>query len=243
MNNNATARPDVHVADMKVDYDLSAKDRITVHGLYHLMDYSRYGRINNRVFNPKGEQMKYVIRNRYNDQRQEAYAAEAYWNHEISENQGFYTVFNYNNFSYDEDNDFKNENPQNGNIVSEDNQSIDHTKHNYFWGFGYGQEIDGWDFKLGYIGRVRNEDYLTAAFDKVDGSFELSPAKSYNYDFNRYLNLIYADVVKNWGAFNAEIGIQAEFSHFKMDEFSPSWINDPYWQGIKGKENKSSRFH
>ena len=88
----------------------------------------------------------------------------------------FYTVFNYNNFSYDEDNDFKNENPQNGNIVSEDNQSIDHTKHNYFWGFGYGQEIDGWDFKLGYIGRVRNEDYLTAAFDKVDGSFELSPA-------------------------------------------------------------------
>ena len=243
MNNNATARPDVHVADMKVDYDLSAKDRITVHGLYHLMDYSRYGRINNRVFNPKGEQMKYVIRNRYNDQRQEAYAAEAYWNHEISENQGFYTVFNYNNFSYDEDNDFKNENPQNGNIVSEDNQSIDHTKHNYFWGFGYGQEIDGWDFKLGYIGRARNEDYLTAAFDKVDGSFELSPAKSYNYDFKRYLNLIYADVVKNWGAFNAEIGIQAEFSHFKMNEFSPSWINDPYWQGIKGKENKSSRFH
>ena len=148
-----------------------------------------------------------------------------------------------NNFSYDEDNDFKNENPQNGNIVLEDNQSIDHTKHNYFWGFGYGQEIDGWDFKLGYIGRARNEDYLTAAFDKVDGSFELSPAKSYNYDFNRYLNLIYADVVKNWGAFNAEIGIQAEFSHFKMNEFSPSWINDPYWQGIKGKENKSSRFH
>lgn len=83
--------------------------------------------------------MKYVIRNRYNDQRQEAYAAEAYWNHEISENQGFYTVFNYNNFSYDEDNDFKNENPQNGNIVSEDNQSIDHTKHNYFWGFGMGR--------------------------------------------------------------------------------------------------------
>ena len=38
-------------------------------------------------------------------------SAEAYWNHEISENQGFYTVFNYNNFSYDEDNDFKNENP------------------------------------------------------------------------------------------------------------------------------------
>ena len=54
MNNNATARPDVHVADMKVDYDLSAKDRITVHGLYHLMDYSRYGRINNRYSTRKG---------------------------------------------------------------------------------------------------------------------------------------------------------------------------------------------
>lgn len=84
MNNNASARPDVHVADLMVGYDLSPKDKLTVHGLYHLMDYSRYGRINNQVFNLKGERMKYVIRNRYNDQRQEAYGAEAYWNRQIS---------------------------------------------------------------------------------------------------------------------------------------------------------------
>lgn len=239
MNNNATARPDVHVADMKVDYDLSAKDRITVHGLYHLMDYSRYGRINNRVFNPKGEQMKYVIRNRYNGQRQEAYAAEAYWNHEISENQGFYTVFNYNNFSYDEDNDFKNENPQNGNIISEDNQFIGHTKHNYFWGFGYGQQIDGWDFKLGYTGRARNEDYITTASDKKDGSFVLNESKSYNYDFNRYLNLVYATVIKSWGDLNVDLGVQAEFSHTRMNDPGPAWGASAYqWEVIE-----NSRFH
>lgn len=239
MNNNATACPDVHVADMKVDYDLSAKDRITVHGLYHLMDYSRYGRINNRVFNPKGEQMKYVIRNRYNDQCQEAYAAEAYWNHEIAENQGFYTVFNYNNFSYDEDNDFKNENPQNGNIVSEDNQSIDHTKHNYFWGFGYEQEIEGWDFSVGYIGRARKEDYITTASDKKDGSFVLNESKSYNYDFNRYLNLVYATVIKSWGNLNVDLGVQAEFSHTRMNDPSPAWGASAYqWEVIE-----NSRFH
>lgn len=228
MNNNASARPDVHVADLQVDYDLSKRDQITVHGLYQLMDYSRYGRINNRVFNPKGEQMKYVIRNRYNDQRQEAYAAEAHWNHLISENQAFYAVFNYNNFSYDEDNDFKNENPQNGNIIAEDNQFIDHTKHNYFWGLGYGQKIDGWDFKVGYMGRARNEDYRTTVSDIVNGSAHLNEAKSYHYDFNRYLNVIYADVAKNWGAFGAEVGIQAEYSHFKMDESSLSRKSDRF---------------
>lgn len=243
MDNNAVARPDVHVADVKVDYDLSPKDVITVHGLYHLMDYSRYGRINNQVFNASGEQMKHVIRNRYNDQRQEAYAAETYWNHKISENQVFYTVFNYNNFSYDEDNDFKNENPQNGNIVAEDNQFINQKKHNYFWGFGYGQHINGWDFSVGYIGRARKEDYITTASDKKDGNFVLNESKSYNYDFNRYLNLIYATVMKSWGNLNADLGVQAEFSHFKLDEFSPSWVGDSYWSGVKGRLNENSRFH
>lgn len=243
MDNNATARPDVHVADVKVDYDLSPKDVITVHGLYHLMDYSRYGRINNRVLNTSGEQMKYVIRNRYNDQRQEAYAAEAYWNHKISDNQVFYTVFNYNNFSYDEDNDFKNENPQNGNIVAEDNQFIDQKKHNYFWGFGYGQYFDGWNFSVGYIGRARKEDYLTTASDKNDDLFVLNKSKSYNYNFNRYLNLIYATVEKSWGNLNVDLGVQAEFSRFNLDEFSPSWENDPYWSDVKGRLNENSRFH
>lgn len=243
MNNNAAARPDVHVADVNLSYDLSPKDQITVHGLYHLMDYSRYGRINNRVFNPKGEQMKYVIRNRYNDQRQEAYAAEANWNHKISDHQRFYAVFNYNNFSYDEDNDFKNENPQNGNIVAEDNQFIDQTKHNYYWGLGYRQDINGWDFSVGYLGRTRKEDYITYAYDKKDGAFELNEAKSYNYNFNRSLNLLYASVNKGWGNFNAELGVQAELSHFTMDEFSPSWVNDPYWTEVKGQLKERTRFH
>ncbi len=183
--------------------------------------------------------MKYVIRNRYNDQRQEAYAAEAYWNHEIAENQGFYTVFNYNNFSYDEDNDLKNENPQNGNIVSEDNQFIDHTKHNYFWGFGYGQEIDGWDFKVGYIGRARDERYVTTVSDKKEGHFVWNGDKSYHYDFNRYLNLLYAEVAKRWGDLAAEVGVQAEFSHTRMNDPQPAWGAAKYmWE-----ETENSRFH
>ena len=47
MNNNASARPDVHLADLSVGYDLTANDLITVYGLYNLMDYSRYGKIHN----------------------------------------------------------------------------------------------------------------------------------------------------------------------------------------------------
>lgn len=32
MNNNASARPDVHLADLSVGYDLTSKDLLTVYG-------------------------------------------------------------------------------------------------------------------------------------------------------------------------------------------------------------------
>ncbi len=217
MNNNASARPDVHVADLRIGYDLSPKDRITVGGLYHLMDYSRYGRIDNQVFNLKGEQMKHVLRNRYNDQRQEAYAAEARWRHSFSEANGFHALFNYNNFAYDEDNDYKNENPRNETIVAEDNQFIDQTKRNYYWSMGYDYSAEDWDIRVGYIGRARDEDYVSIANDKKEEGFVLNPAKSYRYAYNRYLNLLYASVGKRWGDFGVELGAQAEFNRSGMD--------------------------
>lgn len=75
MNNNASARPDVHLADLSVGYDLTANDLITVYGLYNLMDYSRYGKIHNNKL-VDGNLQPVMFRHRYNDQRQEAYAAE-----------------------------------------------------------------------------------------------------------------------------------------------------------------------
>lgn len=80
MNNNASARPDVHLADLSVGYDLTANDLITVYGLYNLMDYSRYGKIHNNKL-VDGNLQPVMFRHRYNDQRQEAYAVEARWNH------------------------------------------------------------------------------------------------------------------------------------------------------------------
>ncbi|MFQ6927211.1 MAG: hypothetical protein ACLRS8_02175 [Parabacteroides merdae] len=80
MNNNASARPDVHLADLSVGYDLTANDLITVYGLYNLMDYSRYGKIHNNKL-VDGNLQPVMFRHRYNDQRQEAYAAEARWYH------------------------------------------------------------------------------------------------------------------------------------------------------------------
>lgn len=243
MNNNAASRPDVHVADLLVGYDLSPKDQLTVHGLYHLMDYSRYGRINNQVFNLKGEQMKYVIRNRYNDQRQEAYGAGANWSHAFAADKKIVTEFNYNNFSYNEDNKFKNENPQNGAIVAEDNQFINQTKHNYYWSIGYNQRFaDDWGISVGYTGRVKREDYLTAAFDKKENGFELNEVKSYNHEFNRYLNMVFASLEKRWDRFHAEVGAQAELSHQNIHEYSPSWGSNPTWAGYAGIREKSG-FH
>ena len=217
MNNNASARPDVHVADLQVGYALSDRDQLSVHGLYHLMDYSRYGRINNQVFNPKGEQMKYVIRNRYNDQRQEGYGAEATWTHRFSDTQSLQARFNYNNFAYDEDNDFKNENPKTGAIIAEDNQFINKDKHLYYWQLGYQADFaDGWTLRAGYTGRTRSETYETHVAVKGESGFVETQEKSYLYDYDRTLNLLYASLGKQWGAFHAEIGAQAELSHAKM---------------------------
>ncbi|EJX01070.1 TonB-dependent receptor, partial [gut metagenome] len=149
MVNSASARPDVHLAELSVGYDLSPNDKVYASGLYYLMDYDRYGRINNRVYNPQGKQMKYVIRNRYNDQRQDAYAVEAGWEHSFSNDARFHARFNYNNFSYDEDNDFKNEKPETGKIVAEEISEFDHDKHFYFWEAGYDRQVDNWSFSAG----------------------------------------------------------------------------------------------
>lgn len=220
MQNNAAARPDVHVADLRVGYDVTRNDLLTVYGLYSLMDYDRYGRINNRVFNPAGEPMKYVIRNRYNDQRQEAYAAEASWRHTFAHPDEWLDVrFNYNNFVYDEDNDFKNENPKTGAIVAEDNQRINREKHNYYWSAGYQRALSGgWSLKGGYIGRFKKESYDTEARNKGEQGWTPNKQKTYAYDFERSLHLIYASVQKRWNQFTAEAGLQGEFSRQQVEE-------------------------
>ena len=237
MNNNASARPDVHMADLRISYDLSDKDQISVYGLYHLMDYSRYGRIDNQVLNAQGDLMKHVIRNRYNDQRQEAFAAEARWEHRFNERAMLYATVNFNNFDYDEDNDFKNENPQNGKIVAEDNQFINQTKRQYYWTLGYRQRFDeGWRLEAGYIGRAKEELYDTDVNAKTDGVWGPTNSKCYDYVYNRYLNLLFASVGKNWeNGWDAEIGFQAELNRQVMDEYSPLWETRD--------ESDNNRFH
>ncbi|MGM9759710.1 MAG: TonB-dependent receptor domain-containing protein [Parabacteroides sp.] len=228
MNNNAAARPDTHIADLSVAYDVTDRDQLAVGGLFYSMDYDRLGRINNQVFNPKGELAKHVIRNRYNTQDQQAYAADASWTHRFSDRQQLQVRFNYNNFSYDEDNDFKNENPQNGKIVAEDNQYIDQTKHSYYWTAGYRQRGEDWGMAWVYTGRMRTEDYATTVSVLTDGQFVLSDAKSYTYEYDRSLQTLAGSFDRRWGAWSAEVALQAEFSHDQM-RFA--------------KEESHSRFH
>lgn len=219
MDNRATARPDVHLADLRIGYDATARDHLTLYGLYNRMDYSRYGRINNRVFNPRGEQMKYVIRNRYNDQLQEAYAAEARWSHTFSHpGSRLDFTFNYNNFAYDEDNDYKNENPANGKIVAEDNLFVRQEKHAFYWSADYRGRSGGWQWQAGYIGRARREHYATdAAALSAAGGWTPNVQKSYGYGFQRLLNLLYFSAGKRWDRLAVEAGVQGELSHRTVD--------------------------
>lgn len=171
MDNSAAARPDIHLADLKIGYDLTPKDLITVYGLYSLMDYDRYGKIKNRRTNPAGEVLNHVFRNRYNSQQQEAYATEARWLHTFNQPADqLEVIFNYNNFGYTEDNFYRNEHPETGNILAEDRLDIRHTKHNYYFSGLFNKQLSNqWYLKTGYTGRIKDEHYTADAQDKKRG--------------------------------------------------------------------------
>lgn len=221
MNNNATARPDVHLTDLSVGYDLTANDLLTVYGLYHLMDYSRYGGINNKVLNPDGSVKNQMTRHRYNDQQQDAYAVEARWNHRFANPLDQLSVtFNYNDFGYDEDNYYENEKPGTGNILKKDNMFVNQDKRNYFLSAAFGKLFDGdWYLKAGYIGRIKEENYRTETNDinLADGVWKPDTQKSYDFSFNRNTHLLYASVDKRWHRLSAEAGVQAEVNSQKLE--------------------------
>lgn len=220
MNNNAAARPDVHLADLSVGYDLTSSDLLTVYGLYHLMDYSRYGGINNKVLNPDGSVKNQMTRHRFNDQRQDAYAVEARWNHRFANPMDQLNVtFNYNDFGYDEDNYYENEKPGTGNIVKKDNMFINQEKHNYYLSAAFSKLFaSDWYFKAGYIGRIKDENYatLTNEIDLKTNAWKPSLDKSYDYSFNRNTHLVYVSVDKHWNSFSAEAGVQGEVNAQEM---------------------------
>lgn len=225
MNNNAAARPDVHLADLRVGYDLTDRDLLQVYGLYSLMDYDRYGMIRNNKLNPStGELQPVMWRHRNNGQRQEAYAAEGAWRHRFAEpGEELKVVFNYNNFAYNEDNDYQNEKPGTGTIVAQDNLYVRQKKDNYYVSAGYRKAFDGgWGLKAGYTGRFRKETYRADAADLKQGEWLPNAQKSDDFSFYRRIHLLYAAVEKQWDAFTAEAGVQGEYSwqHVRGDSHS-----------------------
>lgn len=228
MNNNASARPDTHVADLTVSTDLTQNDYLTFYGLYYRMDYDRYGGIHNTRRNPHGEVVNRVLRHRYNRQNQQAYAAEIDWIHFFSRPEDHLEVmFNYNNFIYDEDNDFENENPQTGTIVARDNLFIRQKKDNYYGAVKLRKTLaDRLFLKSGYIARYKRE-HATADAHVWMGGEEWSPnaQKSDNYRFSRLTQMIYLSLEKEWENVSAEVGIQAEHSRQEASEWKRNNIH------------------
>ncbi len=227
MDNNASARPDVHIADLSMGYDLTSNDRITIYGLYYLMEYDRYGGINNTKRNATGEIQNKILRHRFNHQKQDAYAIEAKWNHQFNDEYNkLELLFNYNNFLYDENNHFKNEKPETGNIIAEDQSFIDHTKKNYHINVLYQKVIDyNWFLKVGYIVRLRKEDYTSLADDKVDDNWQLNKLKSNEYSYDRFTHVVFASIEKGFDKVKVEAGAQLEHLKHKMFSSSKSHLH------------------
>ncbi|MDH6344155.1 iron complex outermembrane receptor protein [Parabacteroides sp. PFB2-12] len=212
MNNNASARPEVHVADLEVGYTPTESDHISLYGLYHRMDYSRYGAINNTRSNPAGEVVNKMLRHRYNNQLQDAYAMEARWTHHFARpSDRLMIVFNYNNFLYDEDNDYKNENATSGAIVAQDNLFIRQEKRNYYVAANYQKELaTNLLLKAGYTGRFTREESTTEANNLTNGNWTPNPQKSNNFTFHRNIHTAFASLEKQWQQLKGEIGLQWE---------------------------------
>lgn len=225
MDNNAVARPDVHVADLFLGYSISKQDFISIYSLYQHMEYDRYGGINNTKQNLAGDIINKIIRHRYNNQDQEAYATEGSWRHLFRRNSSLTVRLNYNNFAYDEDNHYENEQPVSGKIVAQDNLVVGQRKNNYFLTTVYSQTLGGgYLLKAGYIGRIQKDNYTAKAEDLTNGNWIPNVSKSTDFEFSRYTNLGYASLRKNIGALSAEAGVQAEHSLQKINakDFSNS---------------------
>lgn len=214
MNNNATARPNVHLADLSIGYDLTSNDLLSVYGLYQLMEYSRYGGIKNGKLDAQGNVQPVLVRHRYNNQYQDAYAAEVRWSHRFANSYDqFDMTFNYNNAGYDEENLYKNEKPGTGTILREDNLFIRQNKDNYFWSAMFRKRIaSDWHVKTGYMGRHKEENYQTDANLKDGENWNPISGKSYEYTFTRSTHLLYASAEKSWNRLTAEVGLQAELN-------------------------------
>jgi len=216
MDNNASARPDIHLADLRIGYDIDPYNTVSAYGLYYLMDYSRYGGINNTKKNPAGEIVNRMLRHRFNEQRQDAYATEARWNYRKA-NKALQLLFNYNNFSYDEDNDFRNENPQSGAIVAQDNLFIRHEKDNYYLSALYERDFSGGIFmKAGYTFRNLKEQFHTDANNLKEEIWVPNPQKSDRYNYRLSSHMLFASLEKRWKKFAGEIGVQAEKNDRKI---------------------------
>ncbi|MDR1203060.1 MAG: outer membrane beta-barrel family protein [Tannerellaceae bacterium] len=226
MDNNASARPDVHLADLSVGYDLTPQDRIKAYGLYHRMAYDRYGGINNTRKNPAGEIVNKMLRHRFNRQQQDAYAAEAQWLHRPDNSQEQLEVlFNYNNFSYDENNDFKNERPETGAIIAQDQLFVDHTKNNYYFTVSYRKPFaSDFLFNGGYTGRFRDESYTANAYDLKEDRWQPNETKSNTYSFERYTQMLFTSLEKHVNRFFTDIGLQVEYQTQKAEKNAQSNI-------------------
>ncbi|MCD8178197.1 MAG: TonB-dependent receptor [Tannerellaceae bacterium] len=218
-NNNASARPDIHLADLQVGYDLSHRDKLVLYGLYYHMDYDRYGKINNKRSAPDGNTLMHMFRHRNNVQQQKAAAVEARWLHQFN-TPGEYLemIFNYNNFGYDEENRYQNESVSNGNIIQEDNLFIDHTKHNYYGSVMFNKLFAGnWHWKSGYTTRFKEEEYSAAGTIKQNDAWVETPKNTNNYSFRRQNHMLFTSLEKEWDHWKIEPGVQLEYQHREMD--------------------------
>lgn len=229
MDNSASARPDVHVADVSALYEADAKNRFSVYGLYYTMDYDRYGGI--RVTNELASgTVNKMLRHRYNTQRQDAYAAETRWLHSFaSPDEQLEVVFHYDGAGYDEDNHFENENPK-GEIVKQDNSAIDQEKRAYYWSAGYRKTwAPSFYFKGGYIGRYKCDRYEAAAADLKNGAWVPNSASATGFAFKRTIQLAYASLHADVRRFGLEAGLQAEYARQETRSGSERWEQRSYF--------------
>ncbi len=213
MNNNAAARPDVHLSDMLIAYDLTTRDRLAVYGIFQTMEYDRYGLINNRKTNPAGELANHVYRHRNNSQGQTAYGAEARWLHSISDHSGrIEIILNINDFAYEEDNHYQNEMPDTGQILAEELLDMNHDKKNYFLSAVFHKTFAAdWKLTAGYTTLFRRESFKSAGQLLRNGEWVANTPSSYSYDFDRDIYTLFGGIGKCFGSLEAEAGLQAEW--------------------------------
>jgi len=212
-SNNASAWPQTHLALLSAQYRLSSSDIFDFNGLFHTMNYTRLGNINNTKTNTAGVVVNNLIRQRDNSEKQTGLSDGLHWVHTWSEQKmALDASLNYDKFDYNQKNNYANRKPGSETILAQDRLFITQNKQQWFATAKLTKQFcDALSANAGYTGQWHRDGYLALDDDLTSAVWQSNASKSNNYHIDKSVQMGFAELQFKAQRWRGQIGLQTEF--------------------------------